>query len=288
MMKQKSKTSGRKALKILLVLLGLFVCFLALNIFYCSSEVVTTNYKITSEKLNGNIKIALLADLHLKDYGNNNKKIIDAVEENSPDIIAVAGDLTILNSDKTDTAIELLRQLTEIAPTYYAPGNHEAELLANENFIRNVTETSAHFLVNKYEYFEKNGEKILIGGIKQYPFFEFDAPDFDNDERHFFDDFLEQEKNSYSILICHYPECFLWKFNEYDIDLMLSGHTHGGLIRLPFIGGLYAPNQGFFPKYDYGLYQSDTATMVVTSGLANSNFLPRINNPGEVCIIQVN
>lgn len=288
MIKQKSKKPGKKALSIFLILFGLFVCFLSLNIFYCSSEVVTKNYSIASEKLNENLKIALLADLHLKDFGDNNKKIIHAVEENSPDIIVVAGDLTMLNSDKTDTATELLRQLTQIAPTYYAPGNHEAKLLNNGDFVKDVAETGAHFLINKYEYFEKDGEKILIGGIKQYPFFEFDAPDFDNDERRFLDDFLEQEKNTYSILICHYPECFLWKFNEYDIDLMLSGHTHGGLIRFPIIGGLYAPNQGFFPKYDYGLYKSDTATMVITSGLANSNFLPRINNPGEVSIIQVN
>ncbi len=266
----------------------ILIIALLINIFYCENSVVTAFYSISSEKLKTDLRIALVSDLHMKDYGDNNKKVIDAVKENNPDIIAAAGDLTNTYSQETDTAVNLLEQLCRIAPTYYATGNHELHLLENEEFLDKVAKTGTHFLCNKSEYFEKDGEEILIGGIKQYPFFEYDYPDFDNDERYFLDDFLKKEADNYGILICHYPECFMWTFSELDIDLMLSGHTHGGLIKLPFIGGVFAPSQGLFPKYDYGVFKSDSATMVITSGLSNSNFLPRVNNPGEVCIININ
>ena len=109
------------------------------------------------------------------------------------------------------------------------------------------------------------------------------------------EDFQEQQKENFSILLAHEPEYYYWSFYKRDFDLILSGHTHGGIIRLPFIGGLLAPNQGVLakngdvlPKYTKGLYRTDKSTTVISAGLGNEIPLPRFNNPPEYCVINVN
>lgn len=276
--------------KILISLAIIFILIITLicNIIYCHNTINVNRYDINTQKLKTNLRVAMISDLHMKDYGNNNEKLVNIIKQESPDIIAVLGDFTVKESENYDAVLKLMPRLVNIAPTYYVLGNHELSILDTTNFAEDVKGTGVHLLINESEYFEKDGEKILIGGIKQYPYYDFQIPGFENEERYFIDDFIEKEKNNFGILLCHYPEYFMWKFNELDIDLMLCGHTHGGLIRIPFIGGLIAPEQGLFPEYDMGYFESDTAKMIVTSGLSTSSIIPRINNTGEVCIIDIN
>lgn len=284
----KVKKSKHKILFSLLTLIAIAFIALIANIIYCYNTIVISNYELSANKLNTSLRIALISDLHLKEYGKDNIDLVNKIKEQSPDIIILAGDFTLRYSTDYSSLLKLLPQLNEIAPTYYSLGNHEIYLLEDTDFEKDVRKTGVHLLINQSEYFEKDGEKILIGGLKTYPFFGGYTEKNTSEEKVYFKEFLKQEKDCYGILICHYPEYYMWKLSEYDIDLMLSGHTHGGLIRIPGIGGLVAPEQGFFPKYDKGLYKSDTATMIITSGLSNSNFVPRINNPGEICIININ
>lgn len=276
--------------KILISLAIIFILIITLicNIIYCHNTINVNRYDINTQKLKTNLRVAMISDLHMKDYGNNNEKLVNIIKQESPDIITVLGDFTVKESENYDVVIKLMPRLVNIAPTYYVLGNHELSILDTTNFAEDIKGTGVHLLINESEYFEKDGEKILIGGIKQYPYYDFQIPGFENEERYFIDDFIEKEKDNFGILLCHYPEYFMWKFNELDIDLMLCGHTHGGLIRIPFIGGLIAPEQGLFPEYDMGYFESDTAKMIVTSGLSTSSIIPRINNPGEVCIIDIN
>lgn len=276
--------------KILISLAIIFILIITLicNIIYCHNTINVNRYDINTQKLKTNLRVAMISDLHMKDYGNNNEKLVNIIKQESPDIITVLGDFTVKESENYDVVIKLMPRLVNIAPTYYVLGNHELSILDTTNFAEDIKGTGVHLLINESEYFEKDGEKILIGGIKQYPYYDFQIPGFENEERYFIDDFIEKEKNNFGILLCHYPEYFMWKFNELDIDLMLCGHTHGGLIRIPFIGGLIAPEQGLFPEYDMGYFESDTAKMIVTSGLSTSSIIPRINNTGEVCIIDIN
>lgn len=280
----------KKVFMAILLLLLIFIIFIISNIIYCYNTIVIDEYNLTTDKIKTDLRIALIADLHLKEYGQDNINLVNKIREQAPDIIVLAGDFTLRESVEYEPVLKLLPQLNEIAPTYYSMGNHELPLLEKTDFEKDVCATGVHLLINKSEYFEKDGEKILIGGLKQYPYLDsINAPEKStSEEKYFLDSFLELEKETYGILICHQPECYKWKLSEYDIDLMLSGHTHGGLIRIPGIGGLFAPEQGWYPKYDMGLFQSDTATMIVTSGLSNSNIIPRINNPGEICMININ
>ncbi|MCH5299791.1 MAG: metallophosphoesterase [Ruminococcus sp.] len=287
-MKIKIFCKNYKKILISLAIIFVFIITLIFNIIYCHNTINVNRYDINTQKLKTNLRVAMISDLHMKDYGNNNEKLVNIIKQESPDIITVLGDFTVKESENYDAVLKLMPRLVNIAPTYYVLGNHELSILDTTNFAEDIKGTGVHLLINESEYFEKDGEKILIGGIKQYPYYDFQIPGFENEERYFIDNFIEKEKDNFGILLCHYPEYFMWKFNELDIDLMLCGHTHGGLIRIPFIGGFIAPEQGLFPEYDMGYFESDTAKMIVTSGLSTSSIIPRINNPGEVCIIDIN
>lgn len=286
---------NNKKRKLKIRLSSILICILILGLIalisniYISNNIITINtYQLETDKINTDLKIAFISDLHSKEFGKNNEELLNKIKEQQPDLVAVGGDMNLKESTDYSVCLSLMKELVNVAPVYYTLGNHELEILDNTDFVQDIKSAGVHLLINEMESFYKNGESITIGGIKNYPYFEQYAPDFDNDENRFLHKYLNQESEHYSILLCHYPECYLWKFNQLNIDLMLSGHTHGGLVRIPFVGGLVAPEQGLFPKYDMGYFESDTAKMIITSGLGKSGFVPRINNQPEICIININ
>lgn len=278
----------KKTVKILLPILLILSILLISNIIYCQNTITVSKYNIKTEKYKSSAKIVLISDLHSKEFGENNLKLAEKIKAENPDIIAVVGDMLSLTDQDHKIVIELLENLTDIAPTYYSLGNHEIRYKNSDDLVKDIKNTDTVFLNNEMINIDINGDKITIGGLSEYPYYDFDAPEFNNEERYFLDKFIAQQKDNFSILLAHEPEFYMWKFKDLQLDLMLSGHTHGGLIQVPFIGGLYAPNQGFFPDYTKGTYSSATATMIVSSGLSNSNFIPRINNPAEITVIKIN
>lgn len=278
----------KKSLKILLIAVLTVITAIIINAVYCCNVLQVNQYTLSSEQLETSLRIVLIADQHNRRFGENDSRLVEKIEEQSPDIIAVVGDM-VTNSVRNDEAMKaLLPQLADIAPTYYCLGNHEL-LLKNEiDFTTDINATGAILLDNKSLTFEKDGQHILIGGLTEYPYYDSYAPDFDNPERYFWDNFSNKSDDCFSILLHHKPEYTEDMLNKSSVDLVLCGHTHGGLIRIPFIGGLYAPNQGFFPKYDKGEFDLNGTKMIITSGLGNSNFVPRLNNCAEICVIDVN
>ena len=275
-------------LKLTAVIL-VFLILVSIVYIWAEQNTLALNvYNVETQKLNTSVKVALISDLHNKEFGRDNERLVRKIAEQKPDFIAIVGDMNTDTNPDYSVMIKLLKQLVEISPVYYVPGNHEATVADESNIVQDIRATGVTYLSNEGIFFEKNGEKLYIGGLKQYPYFEFDYPEFDNPERHFFDSFREIQKEYFSILLCHQPECYMWSLSEYDIDLMLSGHTHGGLVRIPFIGGLRAPNQKWFPEYDKGEFFSGTARMIITGGLGDTHIIPRINNTPEVCIININ
>lgn len=275
-----------------LVFLSLFLILAIIFSYLCNCEnrLTLSNYNLSTDKIKNPIKLVFISDLHNREFGENNIDLVTSVAEQKPDLIAVGGDMITMTDNSHDKFISLLQQLTEIAPTYYALGNHEKSYKNLDSLINDVKYTDATFLDNSMEKIAVNDETITIGGLTSFPYYENYYPDFENKERYFLDAFEAQEQDNYTILLAHQPEFYFWTWGlkEKNIDLILSGHTHGGVVQVPFIGGLYAPNQGFFPEYDKGFFSSGTANMIITSGLGNTVPIPRINNEPEICIININ
>lgn len=278
----------KKTLKIIILsLLALAVTSIIYGL-YCSNTIKIKNYSISTDKLNSSAKFVFISDLHCKEYGDKNSELVSKIKEQSPLFIAVGGDMVNKYSSDDHVMRELLPQLADIAPTYCILGNHELILKDEINFKNDINSTSAKLLDNEMVTIEANGEKILLGGMSDFPYYEFNAPDYDTPERYFWDDFKDKSKNGYSILLHHQPEYLESIMQDSNVDLVMCGHTHGGAVQIPFIGGLFAPNQGFFPKYDKGEFDLYDTKMIISTGLGDAYPVLRLNNCPEISVVEIN
>lgn len=278
----------KKTLKIIILsLLALAVTSIIYGL-YCSNTIKIKNYSISIDKLNTSTKFVFISDLHCKEYGDKNSELVSKIKEQSPLFIAVGGDMVNKYSSDDHVMRELLPQLADIAPTYCILGNHELILKDEINFKNDINSTSAKLLDNEMVTIEANGEKILLSGMSDFPYYEFNAPDYDTPERYFWDDFKDKSKNGYSILLHHQPEYLESIMQDSNVDLVMCGHTHGGAVQIPFIGGLFAPNQGFFPKYDKGEFDLYDTKMIISTGLGDAYPVLRLNNCPEISVVEIN
>lgn len=278
-----------KVLKKILIFIPVAAIALVLAYaFVCSNTLEIKNYSITTDKLDTKVKFVFISDLHNKEYGENNIDLISKIKEQSPDFIAVGGDMVNKYSADDRVMKELLPNLVQTAPTYCVLGNHELTLAEQIDFKSDINSTGAKLLDNEAVTLNINGEEILLGGMSDFPYYEFNAPDFETDERYFWEDFKERSKNCFSILLNHQPEYLSDITQDCNIDLIMCGHTHGGLVQLPFVGGLFAPNQGFFPKYDKGEFDLNGTKMIISAGLGDAYPVLRINNCPEITVVNIN
>ena len=265
--------------------------FVALIIWgvYCDNVIAVTNYSVKNDKNNAKLKFVVVSDLHNKEYGEKNSDLAKLVAEQNPDFIAVCGDMVNRGDPDTTKMKEVLKKLADIAPTYCCLGNHERDNIDEfgTDFKSEIDSTGAVLLNDEYIKFTKDGQSVLIGGMSDYPYYEFYTPEDDVPSRTLWEEFAEKAKDNFTILLHHQPEYIAEDAKKTDIDLIVCGHTHGGQIQLPFIGGLVAPNQGLFPKYDKGEFDLDGTKMIVFAGLSNSTFIPRINNQVEIGVVTV-
>lgn len=269
---------------IVFAVLALFVIW----IYQTNVTVGTTHYKIESGRLPeafNHFKIVSVSDLHNAKFGKDNGVIIRAVKEEKPDIIAITGDLVDYSKTDIATAEALVKELVKIAPCYYVTGNHEAWLGEKYNRLEKILlDASVTVLRDKTVKLTENNQTIQLAGL--------DDPDFSDRASYNQQEILENTladmslTDDYCVLLSHRPETFGAYVNK-NIDLVLSGHAHGGQFRLPFIGGIIAPNQGFFPKYDAGTYTENNTTMIVSRGLGNSVIPVRFNNRPEIVSVEL-
>ncbi len=232
-------------------------------------------------------RIVQISDLHNAEFGKDNSRLITKIKEANPDIIVITGDYVDKRRPNADISVDLTRELVKIAPCYYVTGNHEARLGETFSYLEeNLKELGVTVLRNNTADITRNGEKISISGV--------DDPAFADDS--FFgllsSSIIEQEiqdietGEDYNILLSHHPEHFeLYK--EKGFNLVFSGHTHGGQFRIPFVGGVFAPDQGIFPKYDAGLFEEDGTSMIISRGIGNSIIPFRINNFPEIVVVNL-
>ena len=269
-----------KALRVLLILSAVLAAWL----LWTNVRFETTHISIENEKIPAafdGFKIAEAADLHNHPWG---RRLIDRLRAEQPDLIAVTGDLVDSSHTDTETAMEFIREAVKIAPVYYVTGNHEAWLDDYGSLEAQLRGAGVHMMDDRTEWLERGGARICIAGVQDPDFVEGDF--FEGVQAAVVQKKLEPlaDVEEYCIVLCHRPE----RFEEYvqaGADLALTGHAHGGQVRIPFVGGLIAPNQGFFPKYTEGVYHENQTDMVVSRGLGNSVIPVRINNTPELVIV---
>ena len=270
------------------------ICLTAfLAVLFGNAHISAESYSVALQNLGGPVRIALLSDLHGKSFGRDNSRLIAKIGEQTPDAIFLDGDMIDRSADSADVQelLRLIKRLHEIAPVYFAPGNHELEYMQTDtSLLTQVTEAGAVIVNDSYVDVAIAGQPLRIGGTMGHAFY------FGRSEEEFSSSpeyqFLKafEDTDVPKICLAHMPDTFIFNgaYNLWNVDLVLSGHTHGGLIRLPFIGGLYAPMQGWFPEYDQGYFRlGEHMQMVITSGLAGHGMIPRINNPPEIVVIDL-
>lgn len=246
------------------------------NLYESEYSLSSISYEVKADKIQKSIRLVQITDLHNSIFGDNNQNLLDLVAEQAPDLILITGDLLNSDESETDIATNLISGLGSIAPVYVSLGNHEVEY--QQNYGIDITQlyedTGAVVLDRQYQDLEVNGQKVRLGGIYGYclPEKYLETNEANPEECAFLSDF--QNTDLYTILMCHMPVCWLINdgLDEWDVDCVLAGHVHGGQVILPLIGGVYAPDMGWFPGKLQGLYSSEdgSSTMVLSTGLGNT------------------
>lgn len=277
------KTKRKKRLLIFGILASLCLGWL----WWGNTAIQVNQINISSEKivtaLEG-FRIVQVSDLHNAEFGANQETLINAVKQASPDIIAVTGDLIDSGHTNVSAAMEFINRAVKIAPLYYVTGNHEAWSEQYPELKDQMLLAGVKILDDERIAINHNGATIILIGLNDL---EFIPKNVTNGGLGEVDTLLKELvglNREFTILLSHRPELFNL-YVENKIDLVLSGHAHGGQIRLPIFGGLVAPNQGLFPKYSAGVYSQNMTKMVVSRGLGNSIIPLRINNRPDLVII---
>lgn len=275
-----------KKQKVILVIVS-FILLFSVWLYWGNVSIQTTHFFISSAKIPAEFDgftIVQVSDLHNAEFGSHQDKLLNAVKDASPDIIAVTGDLIDSNHTDVAKAMEFINGAVKIAPVYYVTGNHEAWSDQYPELKKQMIRAGVDILEDENIIIEHAGGSIQLLGLND-PGFITTSDTFESMTT--IDTKLKDilvESSEYKILLSHRPELFDIYVNN-NIDLALSGHAHGGQVRLPFVGGLVAPNQGFFPKYSEGVYEKKQTKMVVSRGLGNSSIPLRINNRPELVIV---
>ena len=278
-MKRKSKTILTLILFLLIILIGWTL--------WGNTALEVNEYEIVSDRIPqgfDGFRIVQVSDLHNAEFGEGNSKLFELLSRTDPDIIVLTGDLIDSRNTDIEIALAFAREAMKIAPVYFVSGNHEARVIEYEDLKIGLAEAGVIVLENQKVEITREGESITLMGIDDPSFQEsYLFGDAESVARQAIDD-LQNESDGYTILLSHRPELFDL-YAETEMDLVFSGHAHGGQFRLPFVGGLVAPNQGFFPKYDAGQFNEENTTMIVSRGVGNSIIPIRFNNRPEIVLV---
>ena len=270
-------------ISVLVIALCLLVWVIVSNLrLELNSYTVSTEH--VPKGLDG-FRIAQVSDLHNALFGEENEKLLAALEKAKPSIIIITGDMIDSRHTDVDIALELAEGMMKIAPCYYVNGNHESRRSEYSELKEGLSELGVVVLEDSSVTFECQGESLTLVGLVD-PSFKVDylVGDEQSVMRAALDELVPTD--GFTVLLSHRPEKFEL-YAEYGFDLVFSGHAHGGQFRLPFIGGLYAPGQGLFPEYDAGLFTSGRTNMIVSRGLGRTVVPIRINNSPEVVVVEL-
>ena len=281
-MKTKKKFIVLAAIVAILILLIIWIA-------YGNTDLEIYKYNVKSEDIPSefdNFRIVQISDLHNAEFGENNEKILLMLKQADADIIAITGDMIDSRNTNVDVALTFVKEAVKIAPTYYVNGNHESRVPEEYKKLKQgLTDAGVTILENSSADITIGDETISLIGIND-PTFRMELVDdtMEQNIAHQLEDVIPDNDN-YKVLLAHRPEYF--DVYAGNVDLVLSGHAHGGQFRIPFIGGLVAPGQGFFPEYYEGSHIKENTEMIVSRGIGNSIIPFRINNKPEIIVAEL-
>ena len=279
------------------VLMFVNVVISAMFISYIISlfKIDVSKYEVASSKVPkafDGFKILQLSDLHNRRFNKNNKKIVKIIEKQKPDIIVMTGDMVSSNSTGFSNFFSLVEELDGKYPIYYIFGNHEQRLSVEKQaiIIGKLREYGVKVLNNQHESITKNDESIEIFGLKQELIYytnylkskktySYETKDMENAIR-------KADSKKFNILLAHNP-LYFETHEKWGADLVFSGHVHGGIIQIPFIGGFLSPERKLFPKYSGGEYEINDSKMIVSRGLGYTKINLRFFNNPEICVVEL-
>lgn len=267
------------------------IVFFVIVMITDGNRFVIREYTIKTDKLDKEYTLALLSDLHNRSYGENNVKLLEAIDSIKPDGILTAGDMLTAKPGKSfRTALSFMKQLSAKYPVYYGLGNHEYRMQlyredygdAFEEYTGALTDAGIHVLDNATLSVGDFAVTGLTIDRNYYKRFRKNVME----EEYLSETIGEVSKDKYHILLAHNPEYFE-DYAKWGADLVVSGHVHGGIMRLPVLGGVISPKLVLFPKYDGGMFRQDNTTMILSRGLGMHTLPVRIFNPGELVVIHL-
>ena len=272
------------------VFLIIAVLIIAAFLYYQNHKLDVTNYKITSSDIANTVKIVHLSDLHSQPRRN----VYECVKKVRPDLIMITGDYINDKCKRKDKMLEFGKELADVAPVYYITGNHERRLENFEELMEELRGVGFNVLLDEIKTVTVNGTDINILGLDENQASHENYRERKNgtfvykDESPLFNELAE--KDGFKIALSHFPENFEgvseMNYSQYDFDLQLSGHAHGGQFILPFVGSVYSPGQGLFPKYARGSH-GDRPKLIVSRGIGNAEFPFRLFNHPEIIAIRL-
>lgn len=290
------RSNRKKYIKSALVLL--IVIALLLFCSYQNRHLETTYYTYKAEQLGADLegyRIVQISDLHNVKFGKNNQKLVDRIRECEPDMIVLTGDLVDSNHTNVDRAVQFVDEIVKICPVYYVTGNHEYWLEKSEydELMDGLVSVGVVILDNQVVEISRGDAKFRLVGLDDRSLADGTLEALLSDESIRNNQAEQKEETAdnedsgekeLTVVLAHEPQ-YLARYAGTGVDLVLSGHAHGGQFRLPFVGGIVAPDQGFLPEYTAGEYYMNGTEMIVSRGLGNSVIPVRLfNYPEIVCV----
>lgn len=279
-----------------IMIIFMIIAFCA--VFFLTVMVIDGNrfrvvkYDLMSSKVKKVHRYVVLSDLHNKEYGKKNKKLLKKINKLNPEGILIAGDILTAKPQKSyDVALELIKKLSLKYPIYYGMGNHETRLFLYPekygdmgiSYEQDLKACNVRLLKNEMIECE---DSIRIHGLDMKRDYYKRFKKYPMDESYLKDTLGEISADKYEILLAHNPDYFE-EYASWGADLVLSGHVHGGMMRLPILGGVVSPAFKLFPKYDGGLFKQGKSVMILSRGLGMHTIPIRIFNPGELVLIKI-
>lgn len=284
--KQKSRnTKKQKYIKLAITLSIVIVIILFCN--FQNKHLETTHYTYAAEQLGADLegyRIVQISDLHNAKFGKNNQKLVGRIRECEPDMIVLTGDLVDSNHTNVDRAVQFVDEIVKICPVYYVTGNHEYWLEKSEydELMDGLIGAGVVILDDQVVEISRGDAKFRLVGLDDKSLADGTLGTLLNNTHNVVHE--DSDEREFTVVLAHEPQ-YLARYASSGVDLVLSGHAHGGQFRLPFVGGIVAPDQGFLPEYTAGEYYMNGTEMIVSRGLGNSVIPVRLfNYPEIVCV----